>query len=65
MSIIRNILKNSRSDKDGNFFLQLQQILGYKPKKKIYLPKGIYPSFYEYQGQKRESNQLRTFGVCR
>ncbi|MDC3260479.1 ribonuclease III [Winogradskyella sp.] len=34
MSIIRNILKNSRSDKDGNFFLQLQQILGYKPKKK-------------------------------
>jgi len=34
MSIIRNILKNSRSEEDGNFFLQLQQILGYKPKKK-------------------------------
>lgn len=34
MSFIRNILKNSRSDKDGNFFLQLEQILGFKPKKK-------------------------------
>jgi ribonuclease-3 len=34
MSFIRNILKNSRSDEGGNFFLQLQQILGYKPKKK-------------------------------
>jgi len=38
MSIIRNILKNSRSEEDGNFFLQLQQILGFKPKKKsLYL----------------------------
>ena len=34
MSFIRNILKNSCSDEGGNFFLQLQQILGYKPKKK-------------------------------
>ena len=34
MSFIRNRLKNSRSDEGGNFFLQLQQILGYKPKKK-------------------------------
>ena len=34
MSFIRNILKNSRSDEGGNFFLQLQQILGYKPRKK-------------------------------
>lgn len=33
MSFIRNIL-NSRSDKDGNFFLQLSHILGYKPKNK-------------------------------
>lgn len=33
MSFIRNILKNSRSDKDGNFFLQLEDILGFKPKK--------------------------------
>lgn len=33
MSIIRNIL-NSRSNKDGNFFLQLSKILGYKPKNK-------------------------------
>ncbi|TCK67944.1 RNAse III [Winogradskyella wandonensis] len=34
MSFIRNILKNSRSQEDGNFFLQLQQTLGFKPKKK-------------------------------
>ena len=33
MSIIRNIL-NSRSNKGGNFFLQLSKILGYKPKNK-------------------------------
>jgi ribonuclease-3 len=31
MKIIRNIL-NSRSKKNGNFFIQLKQILGYKPK---------------------------------
>ena len=34
MSFIRNILKNSRSDKDGNFFLLLNDILGYKVKDK-------------------------------
>jgi len=34
MSFIRNIFKNSRSDEDGNFFLQLEEIIGYKPKKK-------------------------------
>ncbi|WP_033959402.1 ribonuclease III [Psychroserpens jangbogonensis] len=33
MNIIRNIL-NSRSNKDGNFFLELSKILGYKPKNK-------------------------------
>ena len=38
MSFIRNILKNSRSKEDGNFFLELQEILGFKPKKKsLYL----------------------------
>ncbi|MBT8244348.1 MAG: ribonuclease III [Winogradskyella sp.] len=38
MSIFRNILKNSRSEEDGNFFLQLKQILGFTPKKKsLYL----------------------------
>jgi ribonuclease-3 len=31
MKIIRNIL-NSRSKKNGNFFIQLSQILGYKPR---------------------------------
>jgi len=34
MSFIRNIL-NSRSKKDGNFFLQLSKILNYKPKNKV------------------------------
>ena len=38
MSIIRNILKNSRSEEDGNFFLHLKIILGFKPKSKsLYL----------------------------
>lgn len=32
MSFIRNILKNSRSFDDGNFFLKLKEILGFKPK---------------------------------
>lgn len=37
MSFIRNIL-NSRSGQDGNFFLQLTAILGFKPKnKKLYI----------------------------
>ena len=34
MSFIRNILKNSRSNKDGNFFLLLNAILDYKVKNK-------------------------------
>ncbi|WP_047548849.1 ribonuclease III [Psychroserpens sp. Hel_I_66] len=34
MSFIRNILKSSRSDKDGNFFLILNKIVGYKVKNK-------------------------------
>jgi len=34
MGFIRNILKNSRSEDDGNFFLQLKKILGFKPKSK-------------------------------
>ena len=37
MSFIRNIL-NSRSQEDGNFFLQLKDILGFKPKlKSLYI----------------------------
>ncbi|MFD2915236.1 ribonuclease III [Psychroserpens luteus] len=35
MSFIRNILKNSRSTKDGNFFLLLNEILGYKVKNQL------------------------------
>ncbi|MAX69633.1 MAG: ribonuclease III [Flavobacteriaceae bacterium] len=34
MSFIRNILNNSRSDEDGNFFLKLKDILGFKSKSK-------------------------------
>lgn len=34
MNYIRNIL-NSRSKNDGNFFLEIQKIIGYKPKNKI------------------------------
>ena len=34
MKFIRNIFKNSRSDDDGNFFLQLEAILGFKIKDK-------------------------------
>lgn len=38
MSLINNIFKSSRSEEDGNFFLKLNQILGYKVKdKKLYL----------------------------
>ena len=33
MNFIRNIL-NSRSQEDGNFFLPLKEILGFKPKSK-------------------------------
>ncbi len=33
MNFIRNIL-NSRSQEDGNFFLELKEILGFKPKTK-------------------------------
>lgn len=32
MNFIRNILKNSRSFDDGNFFLILKEILGFKPR---------------------------------
>ena len=31
MKFIRNIL-NSRSKEDGNFFIRIQNILGFKPK---------------------------------
>ena len=40
MSLIHNIL-NSRSDEDGNFFLQLKSILGFKPKNKSFYIKAF------------------------
>lgn len=40
MSFIRNIL-NSRSQEDGNFFLQLKDILGFKPKTKSFYIKAF------------------------
>lgn len=40
MSFIRNIL-NSRSQEDGNFFLQLKDILGFKPKTKSFYVKAF------------------------
>lgn len=40
MSFIRNIL-NSRSKIDGNFFLQLEKIVGYKPKQKDFYIKAF------------------------
>lgn len=41
MSFIRNILKNSRSVEDGNFFLQLKDILGFKPKSRTLYKKAF------------------------
>ncbi|WP_299098350.1 ribonuclease III [uncultured Winogradskyella sp.] len=40
MSFIRNIL-NSRSQEDGNFFLLLKEILGFKPKSKSFYIKAF------------------------
>ncbi|NRD22299.1 ribonuclease III [Winogradskyella litoriviva] len=40
MSFIRNIL-NSRSQEDGNFFLQLKEILGFKPRTKSFYIKAF------------------------
>ncbi|NRB59687.1 MAG: ribonuclease III [Winogradskyella sp.] len=47
MASIRNILKNSRSFKDGNFFLELKKILGFKP---------LSESFYEKAFTHRSMN---------
>lgn len=40
MNYIRNIL-NSRSNSDGNFFLEIQKIIGYKPKNKTLFTKAF------------------------
>ena len=40
MNYIRNIL-NSRSNTDGNFFLDIQKIIGYKPKNKTLFTKAF------------------------
>jgi len=41
MGFIHNILKNSRSHDDGNFFLQIQHITGFKPRKKAFYIKAF------------------------
>ena len=41
MGFIRNILKSSRSFNDGNFFLKLKDILGFKPKSIILYKKAF------------------------
>jgi len=53
MNFIRNIL-NSRSKKDGNFFLQLEKILGFKPKTKSY----YYKAFTHRSMNKRNENGI-------
>lgn len=55
MNIIRNIL-NSRSNKGGNFFLQLSKILEYKPKNK-----GLYIKAFTHRSlnlKDREGNAV-------
>jgi ribonuclease-3 len=41
MDFIRNILKNSRSDKNGNFFIKIKAILGFKPQNIKYYHKAF------------------------
>lgn len=41
MNFIRNILKNSRSEKNGNFFIKIKGILGFKPENIKYYNKAF------------------------
>ena len=50
MSFIRNIL-NSRSETDGNFFIQLHDILGFKPKNK-----DLYKKAFTHRSMNKRNN---------
>ena len=41
MKFIRNILKNPRSSEDGNFFIEISEILGFKPENIDYYKKAF------------------------
>ena len=41
MKIIKNIFKNSRSSQDGNFFNQIQEIIGFRPQTIFYYEKAF------------------------
>jgi len=59
MNYIRNIL-NSRSKQDGNFFLQLKKILGFKPKNKaLYLKAFTHRSMNIKDGEGNAVNYER------
>jgi len=51
MNFIRNIL-NSRSDEDGNFFIRLENILGFKPKKTA-----IYKIAFTHRSMNRRDDE--------
>lgn len=53
MNFIRNIL-NSRSQKNGNFFIQLEKILGFKPKNQDY----YYKAFTHRSMNKRNTDGI-------
>jgi ribonuclease-3 len=59
MSIIRNIL-NSRSQEDGNFFLQLKIILGFKPKSKF-----LYSKAFTHRSMNIKDKKGNTFNYER
>jgi len=50
MKLIRNIL-NSRSETDGNFFIQLNEILGFKPKNK-----DLYKKAFTHRSMNKRNN---------
>lgn len=59
MSFIRNIL-NSRSQEDGNFFLQLKIILGFKPKSKF-----LYSKAFTHRSMNIKDKKGNTFNYER
>lgn len=41
MKILKNIFKNSRSPQDGNFFTEIQKVIGFKPQTLFYYEKAF------------------------